>query len=97
MTDDELDTARMYEAQRRHGGGLMTAESMAKCAARLAREGWTPTDPDLVLAREVVVSVWKTQAVRSQQTDDCLAGIWDDNVPVQIALAAIRAARGEKG
>lgn len=88
MTDDELDTARMYEAQRRHGGGLMTAESMAKCAARLAREGWTPTDPDLVLAREVARKYFKNPG--PEYTD----GAMDDTLGVEIALAAIRAARG---
>jgi hypothetical protein len=41
MTNEELDEARAKEA----GGDPVKA-------ARLAREGWTPTDPDLLAFRE---------------------------------------------
>ena len=56
MTDEELDQARAAEAWCLHvalPGDQRLISNPALIAARLAREGWTPVDPDLVEAREV--------------------------------------------
>ena len=93
MTDEELDRARAAEAatlfskgvgQKGNGVVLDTAEM----AARLAREGWTPEDPLLKEAREIVASHYDghlrsvASEVRSGQMDDCDG--------VRIALTALK-------
>ena len=57
-------------------------------AARYGREGYAPTDPDLVLAREVVANHFKISRPDRAALED-----FDDGISIQIALAAIRAAR----
>lgn len=54
MTPEELDAARVKEAIRQCDSPTSVA-NMAKTAARLAREGWTPpkpVNPDLLAARK---------------------------------------------
>lgn len=111
MTGEELDEARAKKALERHPIG-MKWDAMADdlrdiliLAARYGREGGQPTDPDLVLAREVYADT----VLRMRQPDpgtrderlekDLTLGYYDQHSDkgVQIALAAIRAARGEAG
>lgn len=103
MTNDELDEARAKEAYRLAHIGREVGDNTGMfrevgcIAARLARENWQPTDPDLVLAREVVAKVFEDQGQRGCAPTDVRAGVWDGNNTVVIALAAIRAARREAG
>ena len=108
MTNEELDEARARDALSKRQHGLswdnltQASRDTLTLAARYGREGWTPTDPDLVLAREV----YARTVLRMRQPDpgrrnellekDLALGYYDQHSDkgVQIALAAIRAARG---
>ena len=61
MTPEELDEARANEAQRRWASGQEVGSSSWVVAARLARENWTPpepeVDPDTLAFREWVNSI----------------------------------------
>lgn len=101
MTDEELDEARAKAALERHPIG-MKWDAMADdlrdiliLAARYGREGTQPTDPDLVLAREVVAQEYRRREF-SIAAKETMAGARDDEVAIQAALAAIRAVRAEK-
>lgn len=72
MTPEQLDEARAREAFRIHretpeGKEAFPFDSYAAAhtrpigliAARLAREGWKPVDPDLIEAREIVAKWWE--------------------------------------
>lgn len=75
MTPEELDRARAQEAYRIHARD--DDETMLECAARLAREGWTPPPAlpaDLMRAREIVAG-----CVLGCVTDYLLRGDWDDD------------------
>ena len=48
MTLEELDEARVKEAERRWNSNDPTIPDIATGAARLAREGWTPPEPEPV-------------------------------------------------
>jgi len=56
MTNEELDKARADEAWRKCDalGFGKDYESPTIIAARLAREGWVPVDPDVVAVQEVL-------------------------------------------
>lgn len=53
MTNEELDKARAEEAIKAWDTKALSLEQVVAIAARLAREGWVPVDPDLVEAREL--------------------------------------------
>lgn len=97
MTNEELDVARAREALSKCQHGLswdnltQASRDTLTLAARYGREGWTPTDPDLVLAREVAANRFPPKDMWSIAVR---RGIQDDDPYVQIALAAIRATRG---
>jgi transposase InsO family protein len=56
MTPEELDKARASEAWRIYDGGgtYKDSHTLATIAARLAREGWVPVDPDLIAVQGVL-------------------------------------------
>ena len=54
MKPEELDEARAIEAQRRWATSEQTGSSSWVIAARLAREGWVPVDPDLIAVQGVL-------------------------------------------
>lgn len=58
MTDEELDMARVDEAQRRLGYSdkdcLQNPLSLACKALEVAREAWTPSDIDQLEARAIM-------------------------------------------
>lgn len=103
MTDEELDEARAKAALERHPIG-MKWDAMADdlrdiliLAARYGREGTQPTDPDLVLAREIsALHLWIDKRPNESLRVKVLAGMFDNQWFVQIAIAAIRAVRAEK-
>jgi hypothetical protein len=97
MTDEELDVARAKEAMRLCTIPGSTASWPALHAARLAREGWTPVDPDLIEAREC--AAWARLAWRADpyaHKDNYLSGKYDGTPAVQSALIAIKRAK-ERG
>jgi hypothetical protein len=80
ITDEDRSVA--VEARRLYYlPSTPTSEDPAAIAAALVRTGRKPVDPDLILAREVVVS----------------CGRREDSDTVEIALAAIKAVRREQG
>jgi hypothetical protein len=92
MTPEELDEARAKEARRIYGGGM---PSLATIAARLAREGWTPSkpvDPDLLAVREIVAREWEQVGFRGDATKT-RSGDNDDRWLVSFALAAYKAGK----
>lgn len=91
MTNEELDIARAKEAIH-HSKSLNEA---AYTAARLAREGWTPTppvDPDLLAVREIVALEWQQFGSRTV-ANETRSGDHDDKWFVNCALAAYKAGR----
>ena len=59
MTPEELDEARAKEAVRRFGEPgdkyeLANERELAAIAARLAREGWTPPEPEPVVDSDIL-------------------------------------------
>lgn len=90
MTDEELDRARAAEATKMSATGHW--KDIAILAARLAREGWVPIDPDLIEAREM----W----AQDLEADGCLAAAAearasarDDTLGIQLCLAGIKRGR----
>ena len=92
LTPEQLDEARAQEAITRfiRGESVKTYEGLAHLAARLAREGWTPTDPDLIEARGLVATV---VAPSTTIADIYRAGEMDCSPHVRVALAAIKRGR----
>lgn len=97
MTPEQLDEARAREAQRQidpdcaweiQGQPFKTKMALA---ARLAREGWTPTDPDLIEAREVCAPI--LARMRGVHEDAVFRGVFDLDPDLQCALAAIKRGR----
>ena len=83
MTNEELDQARVAEANRVTGPQALTLT-----IARLAREGWMPPeDPDLILARGVVAGFWPNYA------SGYLSGNYDTDPILQAVLAGIKLGR----
>ena len=95
MTPEQLDEARAKKAHDDTRPGCTTIFDPKKWwtdkamieAARLAREGWTPTDPDLIEAREIVA------AVCYLNRESYLNGEQDETPFVQRSLAAIKRGR----
>ena len=98
MTDEELDEARGIEAWRIYCA-LPVHERFThtpqRIAARLAREGWTPVDPDLIEARECAALTFEADACPNT-AEGVRAGREDDFRAVRSALIAIKRAR-ERG
>lgn len=96
MTDEELDSARAKEAIEICAAKTMFTDviGIAITAARLAREGWTPTDPDLIEARECVALLYERQGF-TVDAQRARAGEFDDSDPVQSALLAIQRVKGK--
>lgn len=96
MTDEELDKARADEAWRIYMAQTDDRSTAHQIAARLAREGWMPVDPDLIEARECVSKAIKAinhSAYGEKYAKQHLDGEHDDSWPVQAALLAIRRAK----
>ena len=88
MTDEELDKARAEEALRQSRQLDATPSSTLILAARLARESWTPVDPDLIEAREVCASRTSVGVAAAYSS-----GSMDHTWAVQTALAGIKRGR----
>lgn len=90
MTEDEkLDIARGKEAVRLIAQKYEVIDTEVSLfigaqAARLARVGWAPVDPDLVRAREIVYGLIEPR------TENVLHGHWDRDRTIQAALIAIK-------
>lgn len=81
----ELDTARIAEAWGRSGND---GKGAMEYLCDVFNEGWTPpVDPDLIVARGVVATVYPIYR------EDVIAGGWDDTPTMIIAKAAIKAGR----
>lgn len=91
MTDKELDKARAKEAWR-IWSAVAGGPSSQEIAARLAREGWMPVDPDLIEARECVALVLESCGFQGLPKD-YRNGKQDDAWGVKAALLAIRRAK----
>lgn len=98
MTEEELDIARADEAKRRayEESGFSPSEVQAQrdrratiAAARLAREGWKPTDPLLIEAREAAALALEA-AGGAGFARDVRPGLRDDTLSVQAALIALK-------
>ena len=102
LTGEELDKARGEEAERLYvadrrpmpGYGVQSAT----IAARLAREGWTPVDPDLVEARTIfafraVISSSNLNRTADESKRDVLEGKSDQTELLQLILAGIKRGR----
>jgi hypothetical protein len=77
MTNEELDEARAKEAQRLWEGGQEAGSSSWVVAARLARENWTPPEPEPVVDPDVLAfREWaaKRNPTRETASDIFLAG-----------------------
>lgn len=108
MTPEELDEARTKEALRLWAEepndnpldkwgprSFQSAYTIGFLAARLAREGWTPTppvDPDLLEVREIVALEWQQFGSRTV-ANETRSGDHDDKWFVNCALAAYKAGR----
>jgi len=93
MTNEELDNARVKEAQRLFLDGSDESPTIL-IAARLAREGWTPpvtVDPDLIEAREIVARIYDVSW--PERADAIRTGLNDYDVENVCALAAIKRGR----
>lgn len=95
-TEEELDRARAEEALRLVGLSLCLdyvsgtlAQNACGHAARLAREGWTPTDNLLIEAREAAAQYWEAQGL-SQWAENCRSGKCDGDDEVRAALIALK-------
>lgn len=95
MTPEELDMARVDEAQRIFWAGNGAGKGPAIIAARLAREGWTPPPPvdSAVLAvREIVALEWQQFGSRTV-ANETRSGDHDDKWFVICALNAYKAGK----
>ena len=54
-----------------------------------------PVDPDLLLARKVVAEAHEAQSGPRKTVESIKLGAFDDDKSVQLALAAIKAAKGQ--
>lgn len=96
MTPEELDIARAREAHKRtfpvHAWvtGAGHEESLIE-AARLARTGWTPVDPLLIEAREIVAKWIDANPNKLKMLASGVRyGAFDADPSVEQALAALR-------
>jgi hypothetical protein len=105
MTDEELDMAVGHEAVRlwrESGASAFTPMTdVATTAARLAREGWMPVDPDLLAVREIVAVEWEKWCAKHQVTTHYGAkltrsGHCDRDHSFRAALAAYKAGKAAR-
>lgn len=101
MTNEELDEARMRESMRRTlergfspHDKMGFSEFAGRTAARLAREGWLPTDPILNRARDIVAKAF-TDAGESVSAEGARKGMFDDYPIMRATLAALQTAKGD--
>ena len=90
MIDEELDQARAEEAHRIAARAFNATASLyhaPKIAARLAREGWTPEDPLLKEAREILIAKFEWSGVNATS---CRDGECDRYGTLQMALTALK-------
>lgn len=92
MTDEELDKARAEEAWRIFNKPTQKHGGLAMIAARLAREGWVPVDPDLLAVRVVLGDLSDQPTVQ----DNYLSGRYDTHAYFRAALAAYKAGKEAK-
>ena len=96
MTPEELDKARAKRAwEIRYVETNPTNDSMAQIAARLAREGWMPVDPDLLAVREIVAATYE-DAGMSGVAREFRSGGFDKATALRSALAAYKAGKEAK-
>lgn len=89
MTDEELDEARIAEARRLTGGWALCEPVLMRSLARLAREGWMPTDPLLIEAREIVGNHYDGLGYLDT-SKEVRAGRRDKSFDIQCALNGIK-------
>lgn len=96
MSPEELDEARAKEAKRLWGSKNWSpgdVSAVTKIAARLARENWTPpepepeVDPDLLAFRK-----WYAAGTSREHREHILAGVWDQAEAAVGFLAGARMA-----
>lgn len=97
MTPEELDEARAKEAYRQadEADRYVTHFEAATIAARLARENWTPpepepVDPDLMAFREWLVEQWP------DLQEEATSGETDSIIPARAYLAGARMGREQE-
>lgn len=95
MTDEELDRARADEAWRIYMAQTDDRPTAHQIAARLAREGWMPVDPDLIEARECAALMCEEQHDHNS-AEAYRRGEYDLSRSVEAALVAIRRAKERK-
>ena len=96
MTPEELDMARAKEARRIFDEALSGVPGhVATIAARLAREGWMPVDPDLLAVREIVAATYE-DAGMSGVAREFRSGGFDKATALRSALAAYKAGKEAK-
>lgn len=110
LTPDQLDEARAREAHKQVYGNAcnvsfdVLTDTDKACrveAARLARTGWTPVDPDLIEAREIVARGHDACAASSNwhyrehhnEAAKVRAGLEDGGFRVSDTLAGIKRGR----
>ena len=97
MTPDQLDMARIAEAERRHRNSeRVLGETPMMTVAYLARTGWEPpvaVDPDLIEARKLAAAQMDKEWAPGGMGAECLRGEKDDHSTVRLALAAIERGR----
>ena len=93
MTPEELDKARAEEARRIFVEEPLDHADVATIAARLAREGWMPVDPDLLAVREIVAKEWSK---RGWQSLAASVQIGDEDVTSRSVVAALAAYKAGK-
>jgi dienelactone hydrolase len=92
MTPEELDKARADEAWIIIEDNDTTETDVAIIAARLAREGWMPVDPDLLAVREIVAKVFDEKGWHDA-AGEARKGQTDKGATLLAALAAYKAGK----
>jgi len=95
MTNEELDRARAEEALRIWTGSNAHGKTLAMIAARLAREGWTPPEPDVLVVREIAAKSYD-EAGAAGIAREFRSGGFDKTTVFCVALAAYRAGRAAR-
>lgn len=105
MTGAELDEARIEEAWRIWTEPRTTPmpteiRIVARDVARLAREGWCPSDPETLAAREIlrhIVGVVSEMAANGGDLRTALihinSGGWDGSNSMELILDSLRKAK----
>ena len=93
MTPEELDKARAKEARRIFDEAPSGVPGhVATIAARLAREGWTPVDSDLLAVREIAAA-WYERRGLDGWAHSARNGELDAGDYLQYALTAYKAGK----